>query len=126
MIVIVVKCRKWFAIFIKYGMKTVFSGNERENSDVFRFPLPCILDPLPHPSVKPQRNQRTLHRLQKSKAFCPSRRRRDAGTFVWNGRRGKTLVQRRLRGNLHVSLRAVCDPSGASHFPGTLFLSSSS
>ena len=62
MIVIVVKCRKSFAIFIKYGMKTVFSGNERGNSDVFRFPLPCILDPLPHPSVKPQRNQRTLHR----------------------------------------------------------------
>lgn len=49
MIVIVVKCRKRFAIFIKYGMKTVFSGSERGNSDVFRFPLPCILDPLPHP-----------------------------------------------------------------------------
>lgn len=47
MIVIVVKCQKWFAIFIKYGMKTVFKGNERGNSDVFRFPLPCMLGPLP-------------------------------------------------------------------------------
>ena len=47
MIVIVVKCRKWFAIFIKYGMKIVFSGNKGENADVFCFPLPCMLGPLP-------------------------------------------------------------------------------